>query len=178
MSDKNKLLKLSDKYIHEYAERIVNSKEPIKVINHFDFERAAINIKEAMMMKEGLFGNDVIKINQDDFIEDLEEYIKNNFLVEYLVVLKGSDEKTIRSLLRDKGTKGFEALKGFISETDGTHKDDYKVTEQQLLYIKTFHVKLKNTEDMTGREASEIIKCLKCKDRVKPLYYWYYIGEK
>ena len=175
MSRLDNIFKLSDKYIYEYAERIVKSKDPIKIINHFDFERAAINIKEALMTKEGLCGKDVVEINKDDFIEILEEYIKNNFIVQYLVILKGCDEKTIRCLLRDKGTKGIAALKGLIAETDRKYKDDYKATDAQLLYIKTFHVKLENTEDMSGREASEIIKCLKCKDRIKPGYYGYYI---
>lgn len=166
-----------DGYISKYAQRLNSSGNPVRMINNFDYERAAESIKDALLTKEGLRGAEVKKITEESFTEELEEYIKTTLLIKYLVLIKEAEDSEIKTLLRDKGTKGFKCLQGMIGETEGSYKDA-PVTEAQLLLIKTYirtNGVVRNEEDLTGREADQIIKCLKNGKRVKPGYFYYYL---
>ena len=165
-----------DKYIYTYAKRLCENKNPIGVLNAFDYETAADTIKDTLLTKEGLLGKEVSEVNSDSFYEELIEYIKNTLVIKYLVCKSGSNEETIKILLRDKGTKGFSALKGFLYETDGKYKDN-PATDLQILYINTFGT-VKNKEDLTSREADQILKSLKNPKRVKPGYFDYYFEPR
>lgn len=83
-----------------------------------------------------------------------------------------------KSLLTDKGLKYFPETKDIESNLyPGRFDKDYKATDKQINYIRMLGADISHEEELTGREASLIISCLKMPTKTKPAYFSYYIRK-
>ena len=162
------------KYVIEYANRILESENKVFLFKMFEPAIAAEYAINTLKQKE-LSEADRKFVESIDGKEKIEAFFDDKLIINYFMLARKISYYEAKSLLIDKGTKSFEETENItINKYPGKYKD-YKATENQIKYIKTFGVKIKNEKELSGREASLIISCLKNPNKTRPFYYTYYI---
>lgn len=165
-------------YIDVYIKRIIETENPEDILNDFDYDLAAQSIREALLVNGGLSGKIVEVISQPEFLEEIKTYINKRIPATYLTLTNPDMTVDIaEAFIRDKGSDFFPELKAIKSYSVAALKPyNYPASDAQINYIKNLKAELKHQDQLTGREANELIKSLKCKTRTKPFYYRYFIG--
>lgn len=162
------------KYVIEYAKRILESPNRISMFGMFEPEVAAGYAINSLKQKQ-LTEADRKFIESIDGREKIIAFFDDKLIINYFMLARKITYYESKSLLIDKGTKAFEETEYIkIDKYPGKYKD-YKATEKQIEYIKSFGVKMKHENELSGREASLIISCLKNPNKTRPFYYTYYI---
>lgn len=163
------------KYVREYANRIIKSNNEVEILNGFKAESAAGAAQKAFLSNETLSESEHNFIESEGGYKKIVDFFDEKLLINYFMLIRDITYYEAKSLLLDKGTKAFkETEKIKHSRYVGKHKD-YKATDKQISYIKEFNIDIKHENELSGREASLIISCLKTPKKTKPAYFSYYI---
>jgi len=164
-------------YVRKYANRILESKKQIETMNAFDSKSAAEAAIEALKRSEK-FGELEKEILEDmEFYQYLVDFFNEKLPINYLALKRDIGYYEAKSLLTDKGTDFFPELKGLKNSFYKKKNNDYPATENQIKYILGYDVRLDHINELSGREASLIITCLRNPKKIKPAYYPYYIKK-
>lgn len=165
-------------YVHQYAKRILDSNDKIKTINHFDTNKAMEAAIAALIKKPDLSDSEKVGIQSEDGRKAIKDFFDEKLIVNYFMFARNISYYESKSLLTDKGIKNFPETKDIDSNLyPGRFNKDYKATEKQMNYIRSFGAEIFHEEELTGREASLIISCLKTPAKTKPAYFTYYIKK-
>lgn len=162
-------------YVREYAKRVDESADPIRTMNSFEPKLAAQAVLKTLSKAETVTEADLETVKSQEFNEYLITFFYEKLPINYLVLKREVTYYEAKKLLNDKGLNFFPELKGVVNPYYKDRCNDYPATEKQLSYIKDFNVNLQHVEELSGREASLIISCLKRPSKTKPAYYSYYI---
>lgn len=164
-------------YVREYALRILAMDNKINIINQFNFDKATESAVKALLKTNELTDKEKEKIETPEMYDEIKQFFSEKLLINYFMFAKKINYYEAKTLLVDKGTDFFEETKGIKSELyRGRFPNDYKATEKQINYLKSFNIKLHHEEELSGREASLMISCLNNPKKTKPKYYTYYIN--
>lgn len=166
------------KYVREYAKRILESQKEVLIINEFNIDNAAKAAAKALTSSSEITKHEKEVMATDEGYEKIKDFFEEKLVVNYFMMARNIEYHEAKSLLLDKGTEYFPETKGIISELYKGRQKDYKATDKQIEYIRSFGVEIKNIKELSGREASLIISCLKTPKKTKPAYYTYYIKNK
>lgn len=165
-------------YVHQYARRILESSDKIKTINHFDTDKATEAAIIAIMKHSNLSDSEKNRIQSEDGKQAIKAFFDEKLIVNYFMFSRDISYYESKSLLTDKGLKSFPETKDIDSSLyPGRFENDYKATDRQINYIRTLGADIFHEEELTGREASLIISCLKTPTKTKPAYFSYYIKK-
>lgn len=169
-----------NEYSKVYLEKILNTDNPTDMLDQFDYTLAAENIREAMLAKDKLTGETTKCLMDPDFCNKTREYIYKRIPALYLCSkYKDMTPELAETFIRDKGSSFFIEFKTMQTyKIEAMKPFNYIATQSQKSYIQTFNVNLLHEEQLTGREANEIIKSLKTRSRTRPIYYNYFISGK
>lgn len=162
-------------YVKEYAKRILDSKNEIAIINQFNPEKAAEAATKAILSNEELTIHEKELIQSKEGHEKLVAFFEEKLVVNYFMLSRNIGYYEAKSLLTDKGVDAFAETRGIADSIYSGRYKDYKATEKQIAYIESFGVEINHKTELSGREASLIISCLKTPKKTKPAYYSYYI---
>lgn len=164
-------------YVREYALRILNMNRKIDIINQFDFDKAAQSATKALLKTNELTDKEKENIETQEMYEEIKKFFTEKLPVNYFMFARKINYFEAKVLLIDKGTDFFEETKGIKSDLyKGRFTNDYKATEKQIKYLKDFGINLHHEDEISGREASLIISCLKNPKKTKPKYFTYYVN--
>lgn len=164
-------------YVKEYANRVNQSKKPVDTINAFDAKAAADAVIRALKKKEQFGTEESNTIEDPEFYGYLVKFFYEKLPINYLALKRNIGYYEAKSLLIDKGTDFFPELHGLRNSYYKNRSNDYPATDNQIKYIVSYNVVLDHANELSGREASLIISCLKNPNKTKPAYYSYYIKD-
>ena len=162
-------------YVKEYANRVNQSKKPVETINAFDAKAAADAVIHALKNKQQFGSEEADTIENPEFHGYLVKFFYEKLPINYLALKRNIGYYEAKSLLIDKGTDFFPELHGLRNKYYKNKSNDYPATDNQIKYIVSYDVILDHANELSGREASLIISCLRNPNKTKPAYYSYYI---
>lgn len=162
-------------YVKQYAKQIIESKDKVRILNAFDPQKAAAAAEKALLANPDVTSYEKELIQTKEGREHLVSFFEEKLVVNYFMFSRNIGYYEAKSLLTDKGTKAFPETEGIDNPLYKGRFKDYKATQNQMNCIESYGSTIKHKEELTGREASQIIKCIKTKTRTKPAYFTYYI---
>ena len=162
------------KFVRKYSLQIIDKNIDKKFINEFDIKKASEASINAMKTKD-LSDKQKEMLDTEEFLNEVMTFFEEKLVVNYFMFKRNISYYQAKSLLIDKGTDFFPETKGIISKYYKGKYKDFPASDKQKKYIEDFNVLIKHDNELSSREASQIIKCLKNDKRIKPNYYSYYI---
>jgi len=162
------------KFVRKYSLQIIDKNIDKKFINEFDIKKASEASINAMKTKD-LSDKQKEMLDTDEFLNEVMTFFEEKLVVNYFMFKRNISYYQAKALLIDKGTDFFPETKGIISKYYKGKYKDFPASDKQKKYIEDFNVLIKHDNELSSREASQIIKCLKNDKRIKPNYYSYYI---
>ena len=162
------------KFVRKYSLQIIDKNIDRKFINEFDIKKASEASINAMKTKN-LTDKQKEMLDTDEFLNEVMTFFEEKLVVNYFMFKRNISYYQAKALLVDKGTDFFPETKGIISKYYKGKYKDFPASDKQKKYIEDFNVLIKHDNELSSREASQIIKCLKNDKRIKPNYYSYYI---
>ena len=162
------------KFVRKYSLQIIDKNIDKKFINEFDIKKASEASINAMKTKD-LSDKQKEMLDTEEFLNEVMTFFEEKLVVNYFMFKRNISYYQAKALLIDKGTNFFPETKGIISKYYKGKYKDFPASDKQKKYIEDFNVLIKHDNELSSREASQIIKCLKNDKRIKPNYYSYYI---
>lgn len=162
------------KFVRKYSLQIIDKNIDKKFINEFDIKKASEASINAMKTKD-LSDKQKEMLDTEEFLNEVMTFFEEKLVVNYFMFKRNISYYQAKALLVDKGTDFFSETKGIISKYYKGKYKDFPASDKQKKYIEDFNVLIKHDNELSSREASQIIKCLKNDKRIKPNYYSYYI---
>lgn len=162
------------KFVRKYSLQIIDKNIDKKFINEFDIKKASEASINAMKTKD-LSDKQKEMLDTEEFLNEVMTFFEEKLVVNYFMFKRNISYYQAKALLVDKGTDFFPETKGIISKYYKGKYKDFSASDKQKKYIEDFNVLIKHDNELSSREASQIIKCLKNDKRIKPNYYSYYI---
>lgn len=162
------------KFVRKYSLQIIDKNIDKKFINEFDIKKASEASINAMKTKD-LTDKQKEMLDTEEFLNEVMTFFEEKLVVNYFMFKRNISYYQAKALLIDKGTDFFPETKGIISKYYKGKYKDFPASDKQKKYIEDFNVLIKHDNELSSREASQIIKCLKNDKRTKPNYYSYYI---
>lgn len=162
------------KFVRKYSLQIIDKNIDKKFINEFDIKKASEASINAMKTKD-LSDKQKEMLETEEFLNEVMTFFEEKLVVNYFMFKRNISYYQAKALLIDKGTDFFPETKGIISKYYKGKYKDFPASDKQKKYIEDFNVLIKHDNELSSREASQIIKCLKNDKRIKPNYYSYYI---
>ena len=162
------------KFVRKYSLQIIDKNIDKKFINEFDIKKASEASINAMKTKD-LSNKQKEMLDTEEFLNEVMTFFEEKLVVNYFMFKRNISYYQAKALLIDKGTDFFPETKGIISKYYKGKYKDFPASDKQKKYIEDFNVLIKHDNELSSREASQIIKCLKNDKRIKPNYYSYYI---
>ncbi len=162
------------KFVRKYSLQIIDKNIDKKFINEFDIKKASEASINAMKTKD-LSDKQKEMLDTEEFLNEVMTFFEEKLVVNYFMFKRNISYYQAKALLIDKGTDFFPETKGIISKYYKGKYKDFPASDKQKKYIEDFNVLIKHDNELSSREASQIIKCLKNDKRTKPNYYSYYI---
>lgn len=162
------------KFVRKYSLQIIDKNIDKKFINEFDIKKASEASINAMRTKD-LTDKQKEMLDTEEFLNEVMTFFEEKLVVNYFMFKRNISYYQAKALLIDKGTDFFPETKGIISKYYKGKYKDFPASDKQKKYIEDFNVLIKHDNELSSREASQIIKCLKNDKRTKPNYYSYYI---
>ena len=162
------------KFVRKYSLQIIDKNIDKKFINEFDIKKASEASINAMKTKD-LSEKQKEMLDTEEFLNEVMTFFEEKLVVNYFMFKRNISYYQAKALLIDKGTDFFPETKGIISKYYKGKYKDFPASDKQKKYIEDFNVLIKHDNELSSREASQIIKCLKNDKRTKPNYYSYYI---
>lgn len=162
------------KFVRKYSLQIIDKNIDKKFINEFDIKKASEASINAMKTKD-LSDKQKEMLDTEEFLNEVMTFFEEKLVVNYFMFKRNISYYQAKALLVDKGTDFFPETKGIISKYYKGKYKDFPASDKQKKYIEDFNVLIKHDNELSSREASQIIKCLKNDKRIKPNYYSYYI---
>ena len=162
------------KFVRKYSLQIIDKNIDKKFINEFDIKKASEASINAMKTKD-LSDKQKEMLDTEEFLNEVMTFFEEKLVVNYFMFKRNISYYQAKALLIDKGTDFFPETKGIISKYYKGKYKDFPASNKQKKYIEDFNVLIKHDNELSSREASQIIKCLKNDKRTKPNYYSYYI---
>lgn len=162
------------KFVRKYSLQIIDKNIDKKFINEFDIKKASEASINAMKTKD-LSDKQKEMLDTEEFLNEVMTFFEEKLVVNYFMFKRNISYYQAKALLIDKGTDFFPETKGIISKYYKGKYKDFPASDKQKKYIEDFNVLIKHDNELSSREASQIIKCLKNDKRIKPNYYSYYI---
>lgn len=162
------------KFVRKYSLQIIDKNIDKKFINEFDIKKASEASINAMKTKN-LTDKQKEMLDTEEFLNEVMTFFEEKLVVNYFMFKRNISYYQAKALLIDKGTDFFPETKGIISKYYKGKYKDFPASDKQKKYIEDFNVLIKHDNELSSREASQIIKCLKNDKRIKPNYYSYYI---
>ena len=158
------------KFVRKYSLQIIDK----KFINEFDIKKASEASINAMKTKN-LTDKQKEMLDTEEFLNEVMTFFEEKLVVNYFMFKRNISYYQAKALLIDKGTDFFPETKGIISKYYKGKYKDFPASDKQKKYIEDFNVLIKHDNELSSREASQIIKCLKNDKRIKPNYFSYYV---
>lgn len=162
------------KFVRKYSLQIIDKNIDKKFINEFDIKKASEASINAMKTKD-LSDKQKEMLDTEEFLNEVMTFFEEKLVVNYFMFKRNISYYQAKSLLIDKGTNFFPETKGIISKYYKGKYKDFPASDKQKKYIEDFNVLIKHDNELSSREASQIIKCLKNDKRIKPNYFSYYV---
>lgn len=162
------------KFVRKYSLQIIDKNIDKKFINEFDIKKASEASINAMKTKN-LTDKQKEMLDTDEFLNEVMTFFEEKLVVNYFMFKRNISYYQAKALLIDKGTDFFPETKGIISKYYKGKYKDFPASYKQKKYIEDFNVLIKHDNELSSREASQIIKCLKNDKRIKPNYFSYYV---
>lgn len=162
------------KFVRKYSLQIIDKNIDKKFINEFDIKKASEASINAMKTKDLSYKQKEM-LDTEEFLNEVMTFFEEKLVVNYFMFKRNISYYQAKALLIDKGTDFFPETKGIISKYYKGKYKDFPASDKQKKYIEDFNVLIKHDNELSSREASQIIKCLKNDKRIKPNYYSYYI---
>lgn len=162
------------KFVRKYSLQIIDKNIDKKFINEFDIKKASEASINAMKTKD-LSDKQKEILNTEEFLNEVMTFFEEKLVVNYFMFKRNISYYQAKALLIDKGTDFFPETKGIISKYYKGKYKDFPASDKQKKYIEDFNVLIKHDNELSSREASQIIKCLKNDKRIKPNYFSYYV---
>ena len=162
------------KFVRKYSLQIINKNIDKKFINEFDIKKASEASINAMKTKD-LSDKQKEMLDTEEFLKEVMTFFEEKLVVNYFMFKRNISYYQAKALLVDKGTDFFPETKGIISKYYKGKYKDFPASDKQKKYIEDFNVLIKHDNELSSREASQIIKCLKNDKRIKPNYFSYYV---
>ena len=162
------------KFVRKYSLQIIDKNIDKKFINEFDIKKASEASINAMKTKD-LSDKQKEMLNTEEFLNEVMTFFEEKLVVNYFMFKRNISYYQAKALLIDKGTDFFPETKGIISKYYKGKYKDFPASDKQKKYIEDFNVLIKHDNELSSREASQIIKCLKNDKRIKPNYFSYYV---
>lgn len=162
------------KFVRKYSLQIIDKNIDKKFINEFDIKKASEASINAMKTKD-LSDKQKEMLDTEEFLNEVMTFFEEKLVVNYFMFKRNISYYQAKALLIDKGTDFFPETKGIISKYYKGKYKDFPASDKQKKYIEDFNVLIKHDNELSSREASQIIKCLKNDKRIKPNYFSYYI---
>ena len=162
------------KFVRKYSLQIIDKNIDKKFINEFDIKKAIEASINAMKTKN-LTDKQKEMLDTEEFLNEVMTFFEEKLVVNYFMFKRNISYYQAKALLIDKGTDFFPETKGIISKYYKGKYKDFPASDKQKKYIEDFNVLIKHDNELSSREASQIIKCLKNDKRIKPNYFSYYV---
>ena len=162
------------KFVRKYSLQIIDKNIDKKFINDFDIKKASEASINAMKTKD-LSDKQKEVLETEEFLNEVMTFFEEKLVVNYFMFKRNISYYQAKALLIDKGTDFFPETKGIISKYYKGKYKDFPASDKQKKYIEDFNVLIKHDNELSSREASQIIKCLKNDKRIKPNYFSYYV---
>ena len=162
------------KFVRRYSLQIIDKNIDKKFINEFDIKKASEASINAMRTKD-LSDKQKEMLDTEEFLNEVMTFFEEKLVVNYFMFKRNISYYQAKALLIDKGTDFFPETKGIISKYYKGKYKDFPASDKQKKYIEDFNVLIKHDNELSSREASQIIKCLKNDKRIKPNYFSYYV---
>lgn len=162
------------KFVRKYSLQIIDKNIDKKFINEFDIKKASEASINAMKTKN-LTDKQKEMLDTEEFLNEVMTFFEEKLVVNYFMFKRNISYYQAKALLIDKGTDFFPETKGIISKYYKGKYKDFPASDKQKKYIEDFNVLIKHDNELSSREASQIIKCLKNDKRIKPNYFSYYV---
>lgn len=162
------------KFVRKYSLQIIDKNIDKKFINEFDIKKASEASINAMKTKD-LSDKQKEMLDTEEFLNEVMTFFEEKLVVNYFMFKRNISYYQAKALLIDKGTDFFQETKGIISKYYKGKYKDFPASDKQKKYIEDFNVLIKHDNELSSREASQIIKCLKNDKRIKPNYFSYYV---
>jgi hypothetical protein len=162
------------KFVRKYSLQIIDKNIDKKFINEFDIKKASEASINAMKTKD-LSDKQKEMLDTEEFLNEVMTFFEEKLVVNYFMFKRNISYYQAKALLIDKGTDFFPETKGIISKYYKGKYKDFPASDKQKKYIEDFNVLIKHDNELSSREASQIIKCLKNDKRIKPNYFSYYV---
>ena len=162
------------KFVRKYSLQIIDKNIDKKFINEFDIKKASEASINAMKTKY-LSDKQKEMLDTEEFLNEVMTFFEEKLVVNYFMFKRNISYYQAKALLIDKGTDFFPETKGIISKYYKGKYKDFPASDKQKKYIEDFNVLIKHDNELSSREASQIIKCLKNDKRIKPNYFSYYV---
>lgn len=162
------------KFVRKYSLQIIDKNIDKKFINEFDIKKASEASINAMKTKD-LSDKQKEMLDTEEFLNEVMTFFEVKLVVNYFMFKRNISYYQAKALLIDKGTDFFPETKGIISKYYKGKYKDFPASNKQKKYIEDFNVLIKHDNELSSREASQIIKCLKNDKRIKPNYFSYYV---
>lgn len=162
------------KFVRKYSLQIIDKNIDKKFINEFDIKKASEASINAMKTKD-LTDKQKEMLDTEEFLNEVMTFFEEKLVVNYFMFKRNISYYQAKALLIDKGTDFFPETKGIISKYYKGKYKDFPASDKQKKYIEDFNVLIKHDNELSSREASQIIKCLKNDKRIKPNYFSYYV---
>ena len=162
------------KFVRKYSLQIIDKNIDKKFINEFDIKKASEASINAMKTKD-LSDKQKEMLDTEEFLNEVMTFFEEKLVVNYFMFKRNISYYQAKALLIDKGTDFFPETKGIISKYYKGKYKDFPASDKQQKYIEDFNVLIKHDNELSSREASQIIKCLKNDKRIKPNYFSYYV---
>ena len=162
------------KFVRKYSLQIIDKNIDKKFINEFDIKKASEASINAMKTKD-LSDKQKEMLETEEFLNEVMTFFEEKLVVNYFMFKRNISYYQAKALLVDKGTDFFPETKGIISKYYKGKYKDFPASNKQKKYIEDFNVLIKHDNELSSREASQIIKCLKNDKRIKPNYFSYYV---
>lgn len=162
------------KFVRKYSLQIIDKNIDKKFINEFDIKKASEASINAMKTKD-LSDKQKEILETEEFLNEVMTFFEEKLVVNYFMFKRNISYYQAKALLIDKGTDFFPETKGIVSKYYKGKYKDFPASDKQKKYIEDFNVLIKHDNELSSREASQIIKCLKNDKRIKPNYFSYYV---
>lgn len=162
------------KFVRKYSLQIIDKNIDKKFINEFDIKKASEASINAMKTKD-LSDKQKEMLDTEEFLNEVMTFFEEKLVVNYFMFKRNISYYQAKALLIDKGTDFFPETKGIISKYYKGKYKDFPASDKQKKYIEDFNILIKHDNELSSREASQIIKCLKNDKRIKPNYFSYYV---
>ena len=148
------------KFVRKYSLQIIDKNIDKKFINEFDIKKASEASINAMKTKD-LSDKQKEMLDTEEFLNEVMTFFEEKLVVNYFMFKRNISYYQAKALLIDKGTDFFPETKGIISKYYKGKYKDFPASDKQKKYIEDFNVLIKHDNELSSREASQIIKCLK-----------------